>query len=380
MAGGVAIIGAGWVPARAASPEQSYRELTYEAAVRAYKDAGVSHDEIQGFVTCAEDLLEGTSIFDEYTPDQMGAVQKPVHTVTGDGLYGLAVAWMKIRGGVMDLVAVQAHSKASNCLDLPKVLHYALDPVFARPLVPHPYAIAALEFSACTAAGVATPEAATAVVVKNKRNALDNPIAAHGSAVREDEVAAGASPFRPLRALDIAPHADGSVVLVLAGEERAKKSRKPVWVRGVGWSSESPTIETRTWTEADYCRKSAALAWKTAGIADPARGVDFAEVDDAFSFKELQHLEALGLGGGRACERARAGAFGPGGELPVNVSGGALGMGNLLEATGLYRVVEAVLQIRGEAGKRQLAKARSAVVQSWRGVPATSGAVAVLAA
>jgi acetyl-CoA acetyltransferase len=64
--------------------------------------------------------------------------------------------------------------------------------------------------------------------------------------------------------------------------------------------------------------------------------------------------------------------------LPVNVSGGSLGMGNLLEATGLAKAHEIVLQLRGEAGTRQVADVNVGLAQSWRGVPTTSGAVLIL--
>jgi acetyl-CoA C-acetyltransferase len=66
--------------------------------------------------------------------------------------------------------------------------------------------------------------------------------------------------------------------------------------------------------------------------------------------------------------------------MPVNVSGGVLGMGNLLEANGLARVAEVVLQLRGQAGPRQVKGAKVGLAQSWRGVPTTSGAVAILRA
>src|SRR5574341_1135645 len=73
----VAILGVGAVPAQPATPGVSYKEMMFQAAQRAYQDAGIEFNEIESFVTCAEDLNEGLSIFDEYTPDQLGAVQKP---------------------------------------------------------------------------------------------------------------------------------------------------------------------------------------------------------------------------------------------------------------------------------------------------------------
>ena len=92
--------------------------------------------------------------------------------------------------------------------------------------------------------------------------------------------------------------------------------------------------------------------------AEQARhgGVDLAEVDDTYSYRELMHLEALRLARpGDAGPMLEEGFFGRDGELPVNVSGGSLGQGYLFEANGLARTLECVLQLRGEAGKRQIA-------------------------
>ena len=66
------------------------------------------------------------------------------------------------------------------------------------------------------------------------------------------------------------------------------------------------------------------------------------------------------------------------GDLPVNVSGGSLGVGHLLDASGLRAVAEVALQLRGEAGARQLPDVEAGLAFGWRGVPSTSGAAAVL--
>src|ERR1700741_4897485 len=130
----VAIIGIGYTSLQPTTPLRSFKELTFEAAQKAYADAAIRFDEIDSFVTCAEDFNEGISIFDEYTPDQLGAVQKPMHTVTQDGLVGIADAVMQIRAGIAATVAVEAHSKASNAQTPDWVLDYALDPIYNRPL------------------------------------------------------------------------------------------------------------------------------------------------------------------------------------------------------------------------------------------------------
>ncbi len=123
------------------------------------------------------------------------------------------------------------------------------------------------------------------------------------------------------------------------------------------------------------------MAYRMAGIpAEKAgREIDFAEVDDRYSFKEPQHLEALGLfGPGRAGAATAEGVTARDGNLPVNVSGGSLGVGQLFEASGGQKVAEVVAQLRGEAGPRQLKNAKTGLAQSWRGIPTATGAVVVL--
>jgi len=79
---------------RPSTPEESYKELIFEAAVKAYGDAGVDpRRDVESFVCSSEDFLEGTSIFDEYVPDQLGAVLKPVCTISAYGMYSVATAF-----------------------------------------------------------------------------------------------------------------------------------------------------------------------------------------------------------------------------------------------------------------------------------------------
>ena len=376
----VAIVGVGYTPPRPITPDVSYKEMIYEAAVKSYNDANLaSHKDIQGFITCAEDLIEGTSIFDEYTPDQLGAVQKPMHTITGDVLHGLATAVMNIQTGLMDIVVVEAHSKASNIKTLPHIINYATDPILNRPLNLHPHYIAGLEMQNFLSRTKTTLEHCANVVVKNKRNALKNDLGCFGARLTPKEVLESPPTFSPLTKLQMAEHIDGAIVFVLACQKTAKKlSRKPIWIKGCGWISDSPTLETRNWKSCDYAKLSAKMAYKEAHIKNPKTQIDFFEVDDTFSYKELEHLEAIGLykegTAGRACAH---GDLDPDGKTPVNVSGGSLGIGSLLEASGALRTLEIIKQLRGEAGPRQLKKANTALALSWRGIPTTSGATLI---
>jgi len=377
----VAIVGVGWLGFRPVTPEVSYKELTYEAAVRAYADAGVDpRKDVESFVTVAEDFHEGTSIFDEYTPDQLGAALKPMHTICGDGLHGLATAYMLIRTGQFDVVALEGHSKASNILTLPEVTAYAQDPILNRPLRLNTDFIAGMDMNRYLYESGTTLEQCAAVVSKNRCNALRNPSAPYGADLTLEEVLDSTDLTWPLSYYQKANHSDGAVVMVLASEERARfLSEKPIWILGVGWCNGSYSLENREWGGLPHIETAARMAFRQIGVKSPRGVVDFAEVDDTYAYRELQSLEALGLfAPGEAGTLTEEGFTAIDGELPVNVSGGSLGMGNLLDATGLARALEVVLQLRGEAGARQLEDVEIGLVQSWRGVPTTSGAVAVL--
>jgi acetyl-CoA C-acetyltransferase len=378
----VAVIGVGWAGFRPITPEVSYKELMYAAAVRAYTDAGVDpRRDVESFVTVAEDFHEGTSIFDEYTPDQLGAALKPMHTIGGDGLHGLATAYMLVRTGQFDVVAVEGHSKASNLLTLPQVTAYAQDPVLNRPLRLNTHFVAGLEMNRYLFETGATRQQCAAVVCKNRRNALNNPSAPYGADLSIEDVLEGPPLSWPLGRRDVAETSDGAIVMVLANEARARAlTDKPVWILGVGWCNDSPSLESREWGGLPYIERAARMAYRQAGFSYPLGVVDFAEVDDLYAYKELQSLEALGFfAPGEAGPMTAEGYTGPYGDLPVNVSGGSLGVGHLLDASGLARALEVVLQLRGEAGARQLEDISVGLAQSWRGAPTTSGAVAVLA-
>jgi acetyl-CoA C-acetyltransferase len=303
-----------------------------------------------------------------------------VHTITGDGLHGIATAYMLIRTGQFDIVAVEGHSKASNILTLPEITAYAQDPVLNRPLHLNSHFIAGLDMNRYLYETDSTLEQCAAVVVKNRYNALNNPSAAFGADLTVDDVLSGPVISWPLGMREVADHADGAIVMVLASEEKALAlTEKPIWILGAGWNNDSPSLENREWGRAIYAENAAKMAYMQAGINNPLEAIDIAEVDDTYAFKELQAIEALGF-----CRPGEAGILtlegftSPDSGLPVNVSGGSLGMGNLLDATGLARALEIMLQLRGEAGPRQIENVNIGLAQSWRGVPSNSGAVLIL--
>ena len=390
----VAIVGVGSSNFDPITAGYSTKELMYQAAKRAYSDAGVdARTDVGSFICCAEDFWEGISITDEYAPDQLGAELRPLLTVSGEGLLGLAHGYMHILAGVADIVAVESHSKSSDVVSKTKIEELGYDPTFGRPGGVWPLYLAGLEMRRYLEESGNTPEDCAAVVVKNKNNALQNPRASYGRKVSTEEVLASPEVASPLKSMEISDSCDGSVVIVLASAQRASRlSDEPVWVNGISWFSDTPNVEEMDLGHAVYAYHSSRQAYEMAGITRPAAQIDFAEVDDTFAFKELQHIDALGLAGTPSTTTKRkpsegkqrnsgrfvsAGRADPDGSLPINVSGGSLGMGYFIEASSLVRVHEAVLQLRGRAGANQLSNPRRCVVQSWRGLPTQSGATAI---
>jgi acetyl-CoA C-acetyltransferase len=350
MADRVGIAGIGFSGFAPTTPGVSTKELMFDAARNAYADAGVDpRTQIDSFVCCSEDLQEGTSIVDEYVPDQLGAVQRPVHTVASDGLFALATGVLLIRSGVARTVAVEAHSKASEVVAQGRVDRFALDPVLNRPLGWSALTVAGLEMRRYLHVSGHLPQHCAAIAQRNREHARANPRAWFA------DVHDPTPTFDPLTREQTAASADGCVVVVLSAEDAS--STPVAWITGVGWSQDAPSLESRDWDRALAAERAGRMAYDQAAIGPS--DVDLAEVDDTFAYKQLQHLEALGLDG-----------LSPG---SVNRSGGALGEGYLHEANGLARVLACVERLR--AGD-----ARRGVAQSWRGVPSSSAAVAVLEA
>jgi acetyl-CoA C-acetyltransferase len=344
----VGVVGIGWSGFSSTTAGVSYKELMFQAARTAYADAGIEpRRQIDSFVCASEDFEEGTSIFDEYVPDQLGAVQRPVQTVASDGLFAIATAVMLIRSGIARIVAVEAHSKASDVVSHGRIERFALDPVLNRPLGVPALAVAGLEMRRYLHVSGRTADECASVATRNREHARANPRAAYADVFDPTPL------FDPLTSEQAARSTDGCVVAVLAAEDRGRHAA--VWVDGVGWNQDAPSLESRHWDEAVAARRAGEMAYRQAEI-EPG-DVDLAEVDDTFAYKQLQHLDALGLD-----------ALDP---SHVNRSGGALGEGYLHEANGLARFLGCVEQLR-------IGEGRVGVVQSWRGVPSSSAAVAVL--
>jgi len=179
----------------------------------------------------------------------------------------------------------------------------------------------------------------------------------------------------PLRLFHCSPVSDGAACVVLASEDKAKElSDDPIWIIGSGQASGAIGIYDRD----DICTIDSTVnagksAYKMAGITP--KDIDFAEVHDCFTIAEIINIEDLGFfkkgEGGKAVEE---GITSLDGELPINPSGGLKAKGHPVGATGVAQVVEAVTQLRGKAGKRQIKDAEIGLTHNIGG----SGGTAVV--
>lgn len=370
---GARIVGVGYEGFRPAITDISTRELMFEAASKAYDDAGVDpRKDVGSFICCTEDLWEGWSITDEMVPDQVGGARKPLCTVPADGITGLGHAVMQIRAGAADVIMVEAHSKVADVLDKRAVENMGLDPAFHRVVEADTDVVAGLEMSAfMDETGFARSDVSR-VVASAKKKGMRNPRASYAGLMRPSDVSSSNPVAEPLLHMDRAEYAEGGVVLVVASESWAKKKRKNgVRIDGITWRSGTPWHEGGSVGAARYandCFSSVNKQTRKSGVGD----YDILEVDDLYSYKLLQHLVSIGASKRHALDLAE----GKTGHL--NPGGGSLACGNLIEATGLHKVLECVLQLRGEAGGCQVKGARSAFALSWRGHPTATGAAVAL--
>ncbi|GGR61722.1 MULTISPECIES: thiolase C-terminal domain-containing protein [Streptomyces] len=199
-----------------------------------------------------------------------------------------------------------------------------------------------------------TVEQLAEVAVQARANAALNPEAMFRDPVTVDDVLSGPPIADPFTRLHCCLRSDGGAAVLLAAEEYVRDCRTaPVWVLGTGEHVSHATMSE--WP--DFTRSPAAvsgrLAFGRAGVG-PAE-IDFAELYDAFTYMTLVTLEDLGF-----CAKGEGGDFVAGGrlrvrggELPVNTDGGGLAAQHP-GMRGLFLLVEAVRQLRGEAGERQV--------------------------
>lgn len=209
------------------------------------------------------------------------------------------------------------------------------------------------------------------VVVKSRKNALNNPLCYLRKIVDVDAVRASYPVAEPLRLMDCCPISDGAAAAMVCSLENARKiSMHPIRILASVQTSGTPRIsDLVTLLSFEATVKAAELAYKQAGVTP--NDIDVVELHDCFSIAEVVDSEDLGFfRKGEGAQAVKLGATSLDGDIPINPSGGLLSRGHPVGATGLAQIYELVMQLRGDA-VNQVTKARTALAHNLGGTGAT---------
>ena len=368
----VAIVGAGMTKFMRRTQETG-KELAWEAAKMALDSCEMKLGDIDDVVLgTAPDAFDMIHMKSEYLTDGCGGWHKPYvrgYVGGGTGVFIANQGWYHVASGLFDTCLVVAEEKMSSCLPHPQGAFITIwDQFTESPLGPSLLWYFAMEMNRYMDRYGFTERDMALSAVKNKRNAMGHPCAQLPMELTVDDVVNSEVMAWPVKRLDVSPTSDGAVALVFAAEHVAKRiSDKPVWIEGVGWNLETFYVGQRDLYYPKQVEFAARQAYQMAGIKEPDKEIDVVEPYDPFDYKEFQHLEALLLcGKGESPKLMADGVFNRDGRLPSCPSGGALGVGNAIAATGTMKVAELFWQLRGEAGKRQVpGKPRKGLAQAW---------------
>jgi acetyl-CoA C-acetyltransferase len=374
----VGIVGVGQTKYERRKVGETFFDMIYEVTVKALDDAGLTIDDIDNVVTVSNDFWDGRTISSMAVQDACGSRHKDISTVEGDGVYGAFYGAMRVLSGSFGTTLVVAHNKCSQSR-MNQITNAMFDPIYTRALGLDAVTSSAMQARAYMDAFGVTAEQLAKVSVKNHRNAKNNPLAQIALDLTVEDVLKSRMLADPLHLLDASPITDGAAAVLWANETAARKAKKePVWLKGVGHMSDAYHLGDRDLARSPALIGAAQKAYAMAGIADPLKQLDVAEVSDVFSYMELMWYEGLGFcpegGGGRLID---SGATEMGGDLPVNPSGGCLSANPVLVA-GLARLIECVLQVRGEADARQVQGCSTALAHGINGPCGQSHCVMVI--
>ncbi len=352
-----AVIGVGQTRHVSARHDVSIAGLVREAAVEALEDSGLDWADIDAVVIGkAPDMFEGVVMPELYLADALGATGKPmirVHTAGSVGGSTAIVAAKLVMAGIHERVLTVAFEKQSES-NATWGLSVAMP--FQAPLVAGAGGYFAPIIRAYIRRSGAPDYIGHLVSVKDRRNALRNPKAQlHLPDIDLQTVQESMLLWAPLRLLDVCPSSDGAMAMVIGSEQAAKSAPGPVaWIHGTAMRSEPTMFAGRDQVNPKAGQDCAADVYAQAGITDPRRDFDCAEVYVPFSWYEPMWLENLGFcPEGDGWKLTEAGATAADGDIPWNPSGGVLSS-NPIGASGMIRFGEVAQQVRERAGDYQV--------------------------
>lgn len=368
------------------SPEQFIRDTTLEAI----QNAGLEPKDIQaGYVgNCAGGLFNAQSLssafFSSAHPDLMYKPSTRVENACASASGAALDAMTAVMAGLYDVVVVTGWEKMRG--ETPKPDMAKVGEVLGTCAHPKDREQGGLIFPRLFARFMdaymkkfgATEEQFAHVSVKNTKHANMNPLAQMHTKSLDLDTAKAAGPKNPylfpddglpLKARDCSQVTDGAASLIICSPsfyEKLGKPGKAVKIVGFGQGSDPLDLEQRDLTEPQGIRRAINTAYTSAGVT--AKDIDLAEVHDCFTVAEVLSMEALGKAKvGEGAAYVASGETSYDGTFPVNTSGGRIGMGHPVGATGCAMLRELTLQHLGEAGDRQVKKADRGVSLNFGG-------------
>ena len=368
----VAVVGTGQTECKTRYTDRNFPGLVYLAVKRALEDADLTIKDIDAIVFgSSPEYFEGVNQPELWCGEYAGALGKPYFRIHTGGSVGASTgiaAFYKVASGMFDTVLAVTSDKLSE--GPPQLgLSTVYDPIFGRQFACGAPSAVAIQSRWYMHKSGAKPEHAAKIAVKNRLNALDNPYAhLHIPAITVETVMNSPLISDPIRLLDACPASDGACCMIFASEDRAKKiTDTPAWVKGVSAITEGVGYVNRDWAVPVALHASAKKAYQQAGITDPRREIDVAEIYEAFSYQEMIWSEGLFFAEeNQGWKLIEDGVSEKTGELPINPSGGVLST-NTIGATAMMRQCEAALQVMGKADKRQIDGVKTALAHGWGG-------------
>ena len=370
-----AVIGIGQTHHKAKREDVSIAGLVREAARAALDDADMDWGDIDAVVVGkAPDMFEGIMMPELYLASALGAAGKPmfrVHTAGSVGGSTAIVAAHLVQSGIHKKVLTVAFEKQS---DSDAMWALSVPRPFSAPLLAGAGGYFAPIIRAYMRRSGAPDDVGMKVAVKDRLHALKNPYAhLHLPDISLKMVEESIMLWDPLHYLESCPSSDGAAAMVLASEDVADATaratgRPPAWVHGTAMRSEPTMFAGRNQVNPQAGRDCAKDVFNQAGITNPRKELDCAEVYVPFSWYEPMWLENLGFcdeGDGWKLTDSGATSL-DGGDIPWNCSGGVLSS-NPIGASGMLRFLEAALQVRNMAGEHQVEGAHRALGHAYGG-------------
>lgn len=365
----VAVVGVGQTHHSARRSDLSIAGLVREAIDRALLDAGLAHEDIDAVVIGkAPDMLEGVMQPEQFLVGAVGGHLKPVtrvHTAGSVGASTALAAVTHVASGLYERVLAVAFEKQSEGNAM-----WALSPnlPFVAPLVAGAGGFFAPYVRAYVMRTGAPPHIGPMAAVNARENAGRNEYAHLREPMSMEDVLNSPMLWDPIRYLETCPSSDGACALVLASAEAARKApRQPAWIKGSAAYAEAMWVPGRDQVNPLAGRFCAKAVYDQAGITDPWKEIDTAEIYVPFSWFEALWLENLGFCDiGEGWKIVDRGEQKLGAHLPINPSGGVL-CANPIGASGMLRLGEAALQVMGRAGAHQVDGARTALGHAYGG-------------